>query len=115
MLDSYDNGPNDKSFSFFQTMRLLSSLEILNLKQIKTLSDKFLVNFYAEMSSNEMTRNFIYTCYLMPRKCQTQFKSFGNESGARMKMRNHLHKHLEQLVDEENGKIIIMIQIHVIM
>ncbi|XP_076099625.1 uncharacterized protein LOC143069069 isoform X1 [Mytilus galloprovincialis] len=85
-----------------KTMRLLSSLEILNLKQIKTLSDKFLVNFYAEMSSNEMTRNFIYTCYLMPRKCQTQFKSFGNESGARMKMRNHLHKHLEQLVDEEN-------------
>ena len=42
----------------------------------------------------------------MPKKCKTQFKSFGNEAGARMKMRNHLHKHIEQLVDEENGETI---------
>lgn len=91
-------------FFSFQMMRLLQSLEVLNLKQIQSLSDKFLVNFFAEMTSNEMTRNFIYTCILIPKKCKAQFRSFGNESGARMKMRNHLHKHIEQLVDEENGK-----------
>ncbi|XP_021353621.1 zinc finger protein Xfin-like [Mizuhopecten yessoensis] len=82
--------------------RSLQTLELLDLDQIQSLSDKALLSFFSEMKSNEITRNFTYTCYLMPKKCQEQFKSFGNETQARMRMRNHLHKHIEKLIEEFN-------------
>ncbi|XP_060062681.1 uncharacterized protein LOC132543217 [Ylistrum balloti] len=82
--------------------RSLQTLELLDLDQIQSLSDKALLSFFSEMKSNEITRNFTYTCYLMPKKCQEQYKSFGNETQARMRMRTHLHKHIEKLNDEFN-------------
>ncbi|KAK3092888.1 hypothetical protein FSP39_008434 [Pinctada imbricata] len=80
----------------------MHTLELLDLDQIKMLSEKYLISYFAELSSNEMTRNFVYTCHLMPRVCKEQFKSFGNENQARLKVKKHLLKHLEQLTAEKN-------------
>ncbi|XP_069114977.1 uncharacterized protein [Argopecten irradians] len=99
--------------------RSLQTLEMLDLDQIQSLSDKALLSFFSEMKSNEITRNFTYTCYLMPKKCQEQYKSFGNETQARMRMRSHLQKHIEKLVEEFNdpsakGKLVFQAEpIHV--
>ena len=85
--------------------RNLQSLDLLNLNQIQTLSDKLLINMFADLVCNEMTRNYTYTCCLMPKKCKDSFSSFGNESKARLKIRTHLLSHIEQLIDDANGKI----------
>ncbi|XP_071079684.1 uncharacterized protein [Haliotis cracherodii] len=84
------------------TKRSIQSLEVLNLDQIQALSDKALLSLFSDMTSNEMTRNYTYTCYLMPDKCKEKFTSFGNETRARMKMRTHLLSHIEQLIDDAN-------------
>ncbi|XP_041351883.1 zinc finger and BTB domain-containing protein 18-like [Gigantopelta aegis] len=82
--------------------RNLQSLDLLNLDQIQTLSDKVLINLFADLVCNEMTRNYTYTCCLMPKKCKDSFSSFGNESKARLKIRTHLLSHIEQLIDDAN-------------
>ena len=92
------------NFILQTTKRSIHSLELLDLEQIKMLSEKLLVSYFAELSSNEMTRNFTFTCYLMPKVCKEQFKSFGNETQARLKMKKHLLKHLEQLEMDKNGR-----------
>ena len=91
-------------FFFYQlTKRSVQSLDVLNLDQIRMLSDKALVHMFSEMTANEMTRNYTYTCFLVPDKCQATFTSFGNESRARMRLRAHLLEHIGELLQEENG------------
>ncbi len=80
-------------------------MDFLHLEQIRGLSDKLLVQLFAELSANEMTRNYTYTCLLVPDKCQEAHSSFGNESKARDRMRVHLTKHVEALVKLKSGKM----------
>lgn len=90
---------------FFQiTKRNVQNLEVFNLEQIQLLSERCLVNFFSDLTSNEITRNFIFTCALMPDKCQVQYKSFGNETQARLRMKKHLNAHIQDLLKEQNGE-----------
>ena len=69
------------------------------------LSDKCLVNMFAEPSSNEMTRLYTYTCILMPRTCKEQYTSFGNETRARMQVQAHLLGHIGELLKESSSEL----------
>ncbi|XP_014770030.1 uncharacterized protein LOC106869040 [Octopus bimaculoides] len=82
--------------------RSIQCLDILNLEQIQMLSEKSLLNFFSEMTCNEMTRNFTYQCFLIPDKCCEKFTSFGNEAKAKLQIRQHLADHIQQLLDEAN-------------
>ncbi|XP_062568663.1 uncharacterized protein LOC134230821 [Saccostrea cucullata] len=83
------------------TKRNVQNLELFNLEQIQLLSERCLVNFFSKLTSNEITRNFIFTCALMPEKCEVQYKSFGNETQARLRMKKHLNAHIQDLLKEQ--------------
>ncbi|XP_064621560.1 uncharacterized protein LOC135484220 [Lineus longissimus] len=85
------------------TLRNVQSMEVLNLDQIRLLSDKALVNLFADMTSNELKRNYTFTCYLQPNKCFANFSSFGNETRARQLVCSHLREHVEKIVKESEG------------
>ncbi|XP_029658043.1 uncharacterized protein LOC115232346 isoform X1 [Octopus sinensis] len=97
-----DEKLRQKSTSKKISKRSIQCLDILNLEQIQSLSDKTLLNLFSEITCNEMTRNFTYQCYLIPEKCQEKFTSFGNETKAKMHMKQHLINHIDQLVYEAN-------------
>lgn len=78
-------------------------MEMIDLETMQMLTDKCLLSFFSEMTSNEITRNFTYTCYMLPGKCKQQYKSFGNENQARLRMKDHLLKHISRFVDELKG------------
>ncbi|GAB1606618.1 zinc finger protein 37 homolog [Argonauta hians] len=82
--------------------RSIHCLDLLNLDQIQMLSDKTLLDFFSEMTCNEMARNYTYQCYLIPDKCTAKFTSFGNEDKAKFQIRQHLTDHIQQLIDEAN-------------
>ena len=70
---------------------------MLSAQQIRALSDKALVGMFAELHSNELSRNYTFTCFLMPEQCSQSFSSFGNENKAKIMMKTHLLNHLEEL------------------
>jgi len=76
----------------------------MQLEQIWALNDKQLVALFAEPASNELTRNFAYTCMLMPDSCTAIFTSFGSELKARNAVKEHLLNHLRELVSRSRGK-----------
>ncbi|XP_013379037.1 uncharacterized protein LOC106163026 [Lingula anatina] len=84
------------------TARSMQSLDVLSLDQIAQLTDKQLLALFSDTSAHELKRNYTYTCYLMPGKCNSSFTSFGNENRARLQMRTHLLDHVSELVDEAN-------------
>lgn len=77
-------------------------MDLLTLEQILGLTEKTVVNLFTEMSSNELSRTFTYSCQLMPDRCTRQFTSFGSEMRARSDVKKHLYEHLDQL--EREGK-----------
>ena len=79
---------------------MIQSLEALTLEQILGLSEKLLISLYTDVESNEIKRNFTYTCYLMPQQCQRQFTSFGGEMRALNDIKKHLYQHLDELKKE---------------
>ena len=92
--------------TFFQlTKRSVQHMDFLTLDQIQALSAKNLVNMFSELSSNEMTKNYTYACYLIPSKCKESYTSFGNESKARSLMREHLVKHVAVLTKQASGTL----------
>jgi len=88
--------------------------QFMQLEQIWALNDKQLVALFAEPAANELTKNFAYTCALMPDKCAAIFTSFGSESKARSAVKEHLLDHLRELVSRARGIIIGLIMICVI-
>ena len=92
---------------FQLSMRTIHSLEVLTLEQILGLTEKNLVNMFSDVESNEMRRNFTYTCYLMPKQCKKQFTSFGSEMKAHGEIKKHLYRHLDELTKEANCKILL--------
>lgn len=101
-LEKEPTGNKPKSPAKRITKRNVQNLEVFNLEQIQLLSERCLVNFFSDLTSNEITRNFIFTCALMPDKCQVQYKSFGNETQARLRMKKHLNAHIQDLLKEQN-------------
>ncbi len=81
----------------------MRSLDLLSLEQIRMLSDKALVTMFAELTSNEMSRNYTYTCFLVPDSCTQSYSSFGNEMRAKMQMKSHLLKHVGDLLQKQNS------------
>lgn len=75
----------------------------MTLNEIWALTDKQLVQNFSELTSNELTRNFAYTCYLMPETCAEIFTSFGSENKAKSEMQYHLLNHLRILLNEAKG------------
>ncbi|XP_054708506.1 zinc finger protein 43-like [Uloborus diversus] len=81
--------------------------ELLNFDQIKSLSEKMLIEMFSELSCDEIRKNYSFKCFLMPDRCTQIFKSFGNETRARFKIKAHLLSHIKDLAEEanENGSI----------
>jgi len=75
----------------------------MKLDEIWALNDKQLVALFAEPASNELTKNFAYTCALMPETCAAIFTSFGSEFKARSAVKEHLLNHLRELVSKARG------------
>ena len=76
---------------------------MLTLDQIHALNDKLLVNLFANLESNELTRNFTYTCWLVP-NCQQTFSSFGNETKSKAQVKAHLRQHIATLRAEAEAE-----------
>ncbi|KAL3872693.1 hypothetical protein ACJMK2_035902 [Sinanodonta woodiana] len=98
--ETLENEPKPQRRKRKMTMRHLQTLDSLNLEQISELSERNLMMLFADNSANEMTRNFTFTCCLMPKKCREKFTSFGNEERARSSVSQHLLEHIEQLKKE---------------
>ncbi|ESO01758.1 hypothetical protein HELRODRAFT_174740 [Helobdella robusta] len=75
----------------------------LNLEAILRLTEKPLIALFSQMSSNEITRNYAYTCCLIPSECALSFQSFGNEGKARNQMYEHLLNHLTELLNKKKA------------
>jgi len=75
----------------------------MTLDKIWALNDKQLVALFAEPAANELTKNFAYTCALMPETCAAIFTSFGSELKARTAVKEHLLDHLRELVSRARG------------
>ena len=54
----------------------------LSLSQLQLLTEKQLVDLFSLMDSDEIRRNFSYSCHLLPR-CSYTSSSFGSEMKAR--------------------------------
>jgi len=77
--------------------------QCMQLDEIWALNDKQLVTLFAEPASNELTKNFAFTCALMPDSCAAIFTSFGSEFKARSAVKEHLLDHLRALVSKARG------------
>ncbi|RWS16213.1 zinc finger domain-containing protein 24-like protein [Dinothrombium tinctorium] len=66
----------------------------LTADQIRSLSEKHLLELFAEFTSDELKRYYRYTCCLQPDICKVYFESFASEEKARNAMKNHLLNHI---------------------
>ena len=87
-----------RSITFPRSSSAVLATIVWACQEICQLSDKQLVLMFSEMTSNEITRNFAYTCYLMPETCAQIYTSFGNESRAKSCMELHLLDHVHTLL-----------------
>lgn len=55
-----------------------------------------LVKQFAIFTSDELKRQYSYTCALVP-GCQQKYTSFASEEKARVSIKSHLEEHLEYL------------------
>lgn len=72
----------------------------LTFDDIKYMPPKLLIEKFSEMTSDELTKKYSYQCLLLPQKCSSTFKSFGNEKKACDEMKSHLLLHIQQLAME---------------
>ncbi len=68
------------------------------------LSDKALINMFADLSCEELRRQYTYQCYLLPARCKDKFTSFGNENRARLQVKAHLLGHVGELLKDDNSQ-----------
>ncbi|XP_022237235.1 uncharacterized protein LOC106477908 isoform X1 [Limulus polyphemus] len=83
--------------------RPLQQADVLTLDQIRVLSDKMLLEMFAEHTCDEIRRNYSYKCFFIPVKCSQAYHSFGNESRAKLQMKSHLLAHIAELLAEDNA------------
>ena len=66
------------------------------VSQLASMPVSHLVKQFAVFTSDELKRQYSYTCALMP-GCHEKYTSFASEEKARACIKIHLEKHLEQL------------------
>lgn len=69
---------------------------IMTASQVRSLSASQLIRFFTVLDGDEMKRTFSYQCNFLP-TCREKFFSFGSEEKARLLVRQHLSKHVQQL------------------
>lgn len=101
----YPGTPKVKTSCFVKRNIKKASTSILTFQEIKCMPVKFLVEKFSEMTSDEYTKKYSYKCMLLPHKCSSTFKSYGNEKKACDEMKSHLRLHIQQLTaDNESSK-----------
>lgn len=74
------------------------------VSQLSSMSVSHLVKQFTIFTSDELKRQYSYTCALLP-GCQQKYTSFASEEKARVSIKNHLEEHLEYLkADKEACK-----------
>lgn len=108
---------NSIKVSGSSSRKSVTSSDKLTLDQINSLSEKNLFEMFSEHICDEMKRNYSFQCYLIPEKCSQVYKSFGNETQARIKMKAHLLNHIKELIaaanDTNNQEIFMAEPLHV--
>lgn len=66
------------------------------VSQLASMPVSHLVKQFAVFTSDELKRQYSYTCALMP-GCYQKYTSFASEEKARVCIKNHLEEHLGQL------------------
>lgn len=67
-----------------------------NVEQLLTMPATQLVKLFSVFSSDELKRQYSYSCALIP-GCGQNYTSFASEGRARMSIKSHLADHLEYL------------------
>lgn len=70
---------------------------------------------FSELICDEMKKNYLFQCFLIPDKCNQVFKSFGNETRARCKMKLHLQSHIDDLIAAENGLLLFFFPLQILL
>ncbi|RWS31364.1 uncharacterized protein B4U80_01379 [Leptotrombidium deliense] len=70
---------------------------IYTLDQIRSLSDKNLVEIFSEFTADELRRCYRYRCCLLPDVCKVSFESFASEEKARHLIKTHLLNHISKV------------------
>lgn len=91
----------------------------LNVPQLLSMPMSQLVKQFSVLTSDELKRQFSYTCTLVD-GCNQKYTSFASEGKARKSIKAHLAEHLEYLRTNEqacmyNKLIYIFISLYVIM
>ncbi|XP_011862840.1 PREDICTED: uncharacterized protein LOC105559280 isoform X2 [Vollenhovia emeryi] len=66
------------------------------VSQLASMPASHLIKQFAVFTSDELKRQYSYTCALVP-GCQQTYSSFASEDKARVCIKNHLEEHLEKL------------------
>ncbi|XP_014606371.1 PREDICTED: uncharacterized protein LOC106788012 [Polistes canadensis] len=74
----------------------------LNVPQLLSMPMSQLVKQFSVLTSDELKRQFSYTCTLVD-GCEQKYKSFASEGKARKSMKAHLAEHLEYLKSNEQA------------
>ena len=80
---------------------------VYNVQQLLTMPATQMVKFFTNFNSDELRKQYSYTCALVP-GCGQCYTSFASESRARVCIRAHLAEHLEFLKNNaETCKLLI--------
>ncbi|XP_015185581.1 PREDICTED: zinc finger protein 148-like [Polistes dominula] len=74
----------------------------LNVPQLLSMPMSQLVKQFSVLTSDELKRQFSYTCTLVD-GCEQKYKSFASEGKARKSMKAHLAEHLEYFKSNEQA------------
>lgn len=95
-----------------------SSMKMANIKrkescftvpQLLSMPISHLVKQFAIFTSDELKRQYSYTCALTP-GCQQKYTSFASEGKARTSIKNHLEEHLQYFkTNKEACKCILLL------
>ncbi|XP_058790101.1 uncharacterized protein LOC131663624 isoform X2 [Phymastichus coffea] len=90
-MDAKSSPPKPK-----ETVKRKNTQVTYNVNQLLTMPAMQLVKLFSVFSSDELKRQYSYSCALVP-GCGQNYTSFASEGRARMSIKSHLADHLEFL------------------
>lgn len=72
------------------------------VSQLSSMPVSHLIKQFAIFTSDELKRQYSYTCALVP-ECKQKYTSFASEGKARVSIKNHLIEHLEYLKTDKEA------------
>ncbi|XP_039282426.1 zinc finger and BTB domain-containing protein 14 isoform X3 [Nilaparvata lugens] len=87
---------NQKSTPNSKKQKHRTRLRTMSVSQLQSLSANQLINLFAFLGGDEMKKTFYYQCRFSP-VCSKRFHSFGSEDRARLLIKDHLLKHVQNL------------------